>query len=691
MTPATRRRAGALIACLAITAWSWSITGADARAKDDENDPDRSGLDLVAQSPAAADAPAVVQLGFDDAGLAADAALRVRLYEPVTTRAQLWESTRGPPSTAVASSRTLEELEPDRADDGTARVAVPIPLPEETGENRAEASGPRPVHLELIGPDGTVIDTLRTFLVPPEGTGATGSGERLTVAVVVDLRIPPAHRADGSAHIAPESLDRVIGLARVLSARSGLPVTVGMSAETLDALNLVGDDSSAAVLRGALDGRQLLASPWTGLDIDDWIEAGRADVVLDSLQRSQQTLRLLDLTPSAVMHFNGTPSPSAASLVSNSAAAVTGYLADRLLDTATASSPLRPVAALADAGGRIHPMAQADPLLGVFLRNDDPELAAQWVTAELSRMAWTPGEPKSAVVVASAFVTDWSSGVDDQPPRASQFPATEPEALALLLDLLVQHPTIELAALDELLSQSAPGPISAHCCAAGTPTASADFSRYLVRRTVVETRLEAYRSFIDMDSRGAAADPFGTLLATSASPYLAPAERMELLDAVDRQATQRAVGVDLVDRGRITITESSSELPVTISNSRAAPVTVALVLEADGVGFPEGGRRILTLQPGRNDLSVPIRVTGSGTEEIEASITTPDGPGAIPLSVGTLTVRRADVSGLGFVVSLCAVLALAAWWLRAYRRGSHASRASGATVATHGLDSGPHR
>ena len=691
MTPATRRRAGAVIACVAVTAWSWSMTGADARAKDDEGDRERPGLDLVAQTPATADAPAVVHLGFADTGLTADAALRVRLYEPVTTRAQLLESTRGPAGTAQTSSWTLDELELDRAEDGTARIAVPIPLPEETGDGRAEAFGPRPLHVELVGPDDAVIDTLRTFLVAPEDADADGSAERLSVAVVVDLRIPPAHRADGSAHVAPESLDRVVGLARVLAARSALPVTVDMSAETLDALNLVGDDSSAVLLRAALDGAQLLASPWTGLDIDDWIKAGRDDVVLDGLRRSRQTSRLLDLAPSTVMHFNGTPSPAAAALVSDSPAAVTGYLADRLLNTATASRPLSPVAALADAEGRIRPMAQADPLLEVFLRNDDPELGAQWATAELSRMAGTPGEPRSAVVVASAFVTGWSGGADDRPPRASQFPATEPEALALLLDRLGRYPAIELATLDDLLARSAPGRVSTLCCAAGTPTDPVGFGRYLARRTVVESRLEAYRSFVDPDSRGSAVDPLGTLLAASASPFLAIAEQMELLDAVDRQATQRVAGVTLVDRGRITITENSADLPVTVSSSRTAPVTVALVLEADGVGFPEGRRRILTLQPGRSDLSIPISVTGSGTKEIEAAITTPDEPGAITLSVGTLAVRRASVSGLGLVVSFCAVLALAAWWLRVYRRGSHSGRAGGATVATHGWDSGPQR
>ena len=707
MTRAAPPRAGAVVACLAVAAWSWAITGADARAEDDENRPERPVLDLIAQTAATADAPAVVHLGFADAGLAAGAALRVRLYEPATTRARLWASTSGPPSTAETSSWTLDELELGRVEDGTARVAVPIPLPEEAGAGRAEASVPRPLHLELIGPDDAVIDTLRTFLVPPVGAEAPGSAERLAVAVVVDLRMPPARRADGGAHIAPESLERVVGLASVLTARAALPVTVDMSAETLDALNLVGDDSSAAVLRAALGGAQLLASPWTGLDIDDWAEAGREDVVLDGLSRSRETFRVLDLAPSTVMHFNGTPSPAAAALVGDSPAAVAGYLADRVLDTTTASMPLSPVAALADAEGRVRPMAQADPLLEVFLRNDDPELGAQWATAELSRMAATPGEPESAVVVASALATDWSGGADGGPPTASQSPATEPEALALLLDRLGGHPMIELVTLDDLLARSVPRRASVLCCAAGTPADPDGFGLYLARRAVVESRLVAYRSFVGPGSRGSAADPLGTLLAASASPFLAAAERMELLDAVDRQATQRVAGVELVDRGRITITESSAALPVTVSSSRAAPVTVALVLEADGVGFPEGGRRILTLQPGRNDLSIPISVTGSGTKQIDAAITTPDGPGAVTLSAGTLTVRRADVSGLGLVVSLGAVLALAAWWLRVSGRGTRTStrtrradgatritrtsRADGATVATHGSDGDPQR
>ena len=691
MSSDTRRRAAAVATCLIVTGWSWAIVGTDALANDDKKNPDRPGLDLVAQTPATDDAPAVVHLGITDTGRVEGASLQVRLYEPVTTRVRLQESTDGLHTTAETSRWTLDELELERAEDGTARMEVPILLNEETGEYRAEASGPWPLHLEFIGPDGEAIDTLRTFLIPTQTAEAAVSTEAMAVAVVVDLRIPPAHRADGGAHIAPESLDRAVGLARVLADRPGLPVTVDMSAETFDALNLVGDDGSAAVLRAALDGRELLASPWTPLDIDDWIEADREDVVLDGLQRSRETLRLLDLAPSPTMHFDGTPSPAAASLVSDSPTAVTGFLADRLLDANTASGPLSPVAALADAEGRIRPMAQADPLLEVFLRNDDPELGAQWAMAELHRMAATPGEPRSAVVVVSAYVTDRGSGADDQPFEASQFPATEPEALALLLDRLGHHPKIKLSTLDDLLSQSAPGLVSMLCCPAGTPTAPVDFGRYLARRIVVESRLEAYHSFVGLDSRGSGADPLRALLAASASPHITSAERLELLDAVDRQATQRAVGVDLVDRGRITITESSSELPVTVFSRRASPVTVALMLEADGVVFPEGGRNILALQPGRNDLSIPIKVTGSGTEEIDAAITTPDGQGAITLSVGTLTVRRADVSGLGLLISICAVLALAAWWMRVRRRGSHSNRVGGDTVATHGPDSGAPR
>ena len=674
--------ARAAFAALTVVASAWSTNLSQAQDGADR-DPRAFVLDLVAQTPATAEDPAAVTVRIDEGDRPVDAVLQARLYPPVASRAELWDAATGRPATPESSSWIVESFGPDRPPDEGTSVTVVVPrqpAPEADSQTGLSRPGPRPLHLELTGPDGAVLDTLRTFLLPEAAPGAAGA-PAITVAVVVDLRMPPSHRADGGAVLEPETRGRVLELAQVLTARPEQPVTVQVSPETLDALTLIGDATAASLLRASLDGRQLLASLWTSLDLDDWIRAGRSDVVVDGLARGRETLRLLDLEPSPVMRFDGTPSAEAAALVASPPAEITAFLADRTL--ATPPAPIEAVVLLEDATGRHQPLAQADPLLELMLRNRDPELGVQWALAELLRMAAAADEPDAVIVVATASSSRASDWADPEAVARQHLPATDSGALASLLDRLDRHPMLMPASLDAVLAESEPVGTAADCCAATTAD-PAGFERYLTSRAEVETRLGAYESFVGLDGRDPAAAPLRTLLAVSASPALTSAGRIEFLDAVDRQATQRTAGVDFVDRGRITITERSAALPVTVFSSRAEPVTVTVALEAHGIVFPDGARRVLTLQPGRSDLAIPIEVTNSGTVEIRVAITTPDDRRTILLGEGTLTVRRADASGLGLLVTLIAVAALAVWWLRASRRDSRSGRAGSATVATHG-------
>ena len=126
----------------------------------------------------------------------------------------------------------------------------------------------------------------------------------LTVAVVLDLRLPPSHLPDGGAAVDEALLDRLLGLAEVLIERRDVPLSVVVSPETLDALALVGDDASLAVLQAALRDRQLLAATWTSLNLHNWSRTARADVVLDGLRRSTEALRWAGLEAGTVMYVD---------------------------------------------------------------------------------------------------------------------------------------------------------------------------------------------------------------------------------------------------------------------------------------------------------------------------------------------------------------------------------------------------
>ena len=706
--------------CFVASFWAASSTSAQARAAQDlEDSADRggvarrstsaqaraaqdpltwAGVDLVRQIPATASTPAVIHLRI--ASNNADASLRARLYGPVTTRSELLaslslESVDGPPPTPLVADWTIEDSRTVAEDDHSVVVSVPIQLPSESvaADPFSVSDGrPLPLHLELASADGAVVGRLATFLLPPSDNPGVGTAETLTVAIVVDLQPPPAHRADGGAYLEPIALDRLLGLAQVLIERDDVPLTIEISGETLDALALIGDESSVTMLQAALVGKQVLASPWTSLDIDRWTRAGRADVVLDGLHRSAESLRWIGVEASAVMRFEGPPTAGAVTTVTDPATGVGAFVgtftaqADPLLG---AMLPPWPVALVADASGDSHPMVQADPLLEAMMRIGDTELGAQWTLAELARIA-AKGIPSAIVVPVSVFqpMLDWEMFAYEQDRFFFLASATAPDALATLLDGLAANASLRPATVDDVLAESAPfGDVVVALEA--RPSDPGDFGLYLARRTRVEQRLHAYESLVG--DGGSLAAPLRTLLAVSASQYLTTGERRELLAAVDRQASQGAAGVTLVERGRITIADRSADLPITLVNSRSAPVTVALELASDEVDFPQGSRTVFTLEPGRNDLSVPIEAKVSGRASVSVAVTTPDDAGAITLSTGTLRLRYTAAQGLGSLIAIFAVAALAAWWLRTRQRRGRATDVASATVAAPGSGDGEDR
>ena len=667
---------------------------------------DDPGVDLIDQAPATASSPAVIVVRL--AAALADADLRARLYAPVTTRAELLASLYDSPPTPLAASWTIEDARIVATDNQGVVVSVPIHLPHEATHGTAStgAGGPLPLHLELVEASGAVVGRLPTFLTAAEAATAAGSSRELAVAVVLDLRLPPSHLADGGAVVDGAALDRLLGLAEVLIERGGVPITITISPETLDALALLGDDSSAAVLRTALLNRQLLATTWTSLDIDGWTRAGRADVVLDGLQRSAEALRWIGVQASTVMRSDFPLAARAVTAVTDPSTGVSAFVADAL---PAGSGPFRPVTLVADSSGGSHPLAQADPLLAWMLQSHDAELGVQWVRAELLRMA-AAGTPKAVVVSVPAFVElslGWeefstSRGAPLEVENGeivplqvfvaergasgfSTFASVEPATVALLLDGIAAHTALRPVTVDDVLAQEPPGG-AITIALADRLSGPGDFGLYLARLAQVEQRLGAYESFLGDDP--ALAAPLRTLLAVGASEHLTTGERTEFLNAVDQQATQGTTGVEFMGRGPITFTERNVDLPVTLVNNRPAPATVVLELTSDRIDFTHEERPVFTLEPGRNDLTVPVEAAASGRTSVRVTVTTPDPAGAITITTGTFSVRFADAEGLGLLILVWAAAALAAWWLQTLRRRSRDAASASGTVAAPGSGRG---
>ena len=695
--------------CIAASSWAISTPPAGAQTTAEDVTPqeivDLAGLDLISQTAATASSPAVIHLRIADELSTAD--LRARLYAPVTTRAELLASLYspyGPPPTPLITEWIVEDASIAANDDQGAVLSVPIQPPEQDLMTFDDAR-PLPLHLEAVDASGAVVGGLGTFLTPGEGAAVGDSALPLTVAVVLDLRLPPSHLPDGGVAVNEASLNRVLGLAEVLVERRGVPLSVVISPETLDALALIGDDTSLAVLRTALQDTQLLTTTWTSLDIYDLTRAVRADVVLDGLRRSAEALRWVGLEASTVMHFEHPLTSRAVKAVTGPAYGVSAFVGDAL---PMGSGPFRPVTWLEDSSAGSHLLAQADPFLAGMLQFPDTELGLQWARAELLRIA-AAGARKAVVVSVSAQVESlvaWEFSTTMGAPLETETglivplqvfvtergrwegfraASVEPATLALLLDMITGHPALRPAAVDDVLTQEPPvGAIAISI--ASRPSNPGGFGLYLARLFQVEQRLKAYESFLADDP--SLAEPLRTLLAVSASKHLTTGERAEFLNAVDQQVTQGTTGVEFVGRGPITVVERNADLPVTLVNNQPAPVVVALELTSDRVELKQGERSVFTLEPGRNDLSVPVESAVSGRTSVRVTVTTPDEAGAITLTTGTFSVRFTDAEGLGLLILVWAAATLAAWWLHTLRRRSREADSGSATVAAPASASG---
>ena len=639
------------------------------------------GVDLISQTAATTSSPAVIRLRI--ATELSTGSLRARLYAPVTTRDEMLAM----PSTPLITEWTIEDARTVSTDDQGVVVSVPVQPPgEDLAGLLSRDARPLPLHLEMIDATGSVVARLATLLTRDADAAVGEPARPLTVAVILDLRLPPFHLADGGAAVDAASLDRVLRIAEVLTERSDVPLSVVISPETLDALALIGDDTSVEMLRGALRGRQLLATTWTSLDITDWTREGRADVVGDGLERSTEALRWAGLEASTVMYSELPLAAEAVTAVTGPESPIAAFASGAAPPDGPApfdSGPRPPVTSVTGAAGGGHPLVRSDSFLSAMLHFPDAERGLQSARAELLRMA-VAGRPTAVVVSVSAYPEpslDWLGFDTGRGATALPAAGIEPAALASLLDIIAGDPALRAATVNDVLAQEPP--VGAVTVALGDRSGDPrDFDLYLARRTQVERRLEAYESFRGDDPFLVA--PLRTLLAVSASRLLTTGERTGFLDAVDQQAAQGTTGVEFLPRGPITVTGRRAELPVTLVNSRPSATTVAVELTSHRLRATGGERFVFTLQPGRNDLAVPVVSTSPGSTLVTVLVTTPDKAGAIALTTGTFSVRFADAEGIGLLILVLAAIVLAAWWLQTLRKRTPDAGSGGATVTSPG-------
>ena len=646
----SRRLAAVLLAAAVAAA---GPLGGPARAQPEAR------IDLVALTPRTADGPAeaTVRVTGDDGGWT----IRARLHRAVATRSELLTGIRA--MSPVTPMIAEWEVDPGRqgAASGDLSLVVPDPGPE-------FKAGVYPLVVELLGTGGIVADALHThiLMVPDDGAGV----EPMPVALVIDLEAPVAYSPDAGTRIDPDGLSRALAAAEALAGRPEIPVTVEIDPQIFDALGQLGETAAIDALQAAASGREALLAPWAPLDVAGWVAAGRADVVLDGFARARAALEAVGIEPGAVSRV-GPDRPAATAAWLASAVGAAGFVIDSG-SSDSASSASGPQFVAGPGSSRL-PAAEADPALAALLASSgagtsgpeagqgDVEQRVQHFLAELWRMALA-GESGPIVILPPSL---------DGPVVEAVLAGIGAESTALLQP-------VTTGALLAALSPDQPLKPDEPDGAEAAPAAGAE------RRAEVEQRLRAYESLVAPDDSAAAF--LRDLVAASADRRLNDAGLAELLDAVEQRAAAGMGGIELMDRGRITITGRSADLPLTLVNGQPLPVTVALELASEEIGFPQGRRQLAPLEPGRNEVLVRIEARSAGDSAVGVTVATPEG--GIVLDRGTARMRTVGRTGWGLMILAAAGAGLAAWWARTIRRARRGPGGEAATVAGTGTGLG---
>ena len=128
-------------------------------------------------------------------------------------------------------------------------------------------------------------------------------------------------------------------------------------------MELAGEYLAADTLLTALDGSQLLLSPWTALNVNALVAANRCDVVLEGLRLGEQARLRAGVSASSVLWLDAPPTPQTVTWLTRPLTGVTAF-AVRLSGASAPTSISASVAEVANESASINPCPSVDPVAG---------------------------------------------------------------------------------------------------------------------------------------------------------------------------------------------------------------------------------------------------------------------------------------------------------------------------------------
>jgi hypothetical protein len=678
----------------------FALAGAPAAgAADSPAPPAPQALSLLDQSayvmPALAGGPAgfhiEVAIGSQ---VPKDAQLAVTVYRSLQSRSGFEETLTNTPDNVLQSlGATSVSSLPASAGGGRRLNMAVVPQPSSaagvqspTIDLRCESlssrcSGVYPVVVALERPGAGVLAHFTTYL-----TYAQSNEDPLLFAWVLPYAAPVRLNASAgplSHAILPPTQTTLSDLAQVaqlLHAYAQVPVTVEAAPETLQLLSAsaTGRQATSTLEQLSTDEsvHQFLPEPYVPIALNALSASGiTGEIEAQMATGAGATPLALDTEPAlgkggstwvttgaaGTALGNGIRLAGASRVVVSDTNLTTGTDADH----ATWSQPFE----LPLSKGETVLAAASDSELSAHFSADpsDPALAANQLLADLAVIHLVeepfPADPRGVVAV---------------PPQGW---SPDPAFVSALLKGLNGNPVVEGTTLDGFfarvpkggnessmtrhLSTSGPGPSLSPARAAAIAEARnrvAAFAGAVPRQATVRAQIDE-------------------LLLASESDDLSGGTRSDPLGDFERQLSGQLSLIQVASR-TITITARSASIPITITSSAPYSVHGTLSLTSDKLAFPHGHTRVVSIDRQTNSTRIDVLARTSGDLPLELTLRTPNG--VLVIARGRLTVRSTATSVVGVALTALAVLVLAAWWARTWRRARRERRGRPARgLATH--------
>ena len=559
--------------------------------------------------------------------------------------------------------------------DASGRLAVQIPTTSTRSANGTEiplrTAGVYPVEIVIRSTDRNEdLARVVTFLVR---LPATAVAEPLRVALVLPLTGPPALQPDGTVLLDAALRSRVQLLTDTLEAAPGLPVTVMLQPELLEALGRTGlptDVELRTRLATLLADRQTLPAPYVPMDPTAAVAAGLGDELTAQLRRGEDVIAE-QLGPSSAERtiwstLDGLDDTTVAFLrdlgfrqLLVPASAIDGEVVP------TTGVDARPVSVRSTGSDRPLTVGADDEALSqAFTAHAEPVRDAYAWLAEVALMSIAADEARAGPVGVVVQPESWDA---------------DPGFLATVLAGLQGNPLVRPATAAQYFTEVPPavgddGQLVERSLA---PSAPEDLTGYAADRTTSQLGLVAFGSMVAPTSSLPA--ELDQLLQVSPARDLSPQARSAYLTAVDEQLDELRQSIDQVPARTITLAGRTTELPITLTSRAKEPLQVKVRLRSSKLAFPEGNERLVTITDGAAPVRVPIEARTSGTFPVTIDVLTPIGDQVVAPS-SQLTVRSTGLSGLGLALSVGALLVLALWWTRHVLSTRRAKRATAAAI-----------